>query len=125
MRGLIQELIQGLNFAETEKLKREGCTNVCFFNGEIHQNNLTSEHRWHFKKGLKRFSKIDCGTSGAFMVENETGEIYNIKAYGVPDKNKKIKADLGKIQDYFFSDLGLIDIKKVCFLHSKRWNYLR
>ena len=31
----------------------------------------------------KKYTKVDIGTSGRFMVVNETGEIYGIKAYGV------------------------------------------
>ena len=53
-------------------------------------------------------------TSGAFLVEKTTGEIYNIKAYGVPDHNKKAKANLGNITT--------VD---PAVLHSKRYNYLR
>ena len=61
-----------------------------------------------------RFSKINCGTSGAFMLENSTGELFNIKGYGIADKNKKIKADIGNINSV---------VVKV--LHTKRYNYLR
>lgn len=62
----------------------------------------------------KKFIHINCGTSGAFMVEKETGELYNIQGYGRPDRNKKKKADLGNIKD--------VDPK---WLHTKRHNYLR
>ena len=31
----------------------------------------------------KKYTKVDIGTSGRFMVENESGKIYGIKAYGV------------------------------------------
>jgi hypothetical protein len=31
----------------------------------------------------KKFTKVDVGTSGKFMVENETGNIFGIKGYGV------------------------------------------
>lgn len=31
----------------------------------------------------KKFTKVDVGSSGKFMVENETGNIFGIKAYGV------------------------------------------
>jgi len=34
------------------------------------------------KPGVK-YTKVDVGTSGRFMVVNATGEIYGIKAYGV------------------------------------------
>lgn len=31
----------------------------------------------------KKYTKVDVGTSGRYMVENDTGEIYGIKGYGV------------------------------------------
>jgi len=31
----------------------------------------------------KKFTKVDVGSSGKFMVENETGNIFGIKGYGV------------------------------------------
>ena len=31
----------------------------------------------------KKYIKVDVGTSGKYMVVNETGEIFGIKAYGV------------------------------------------
>lgn len=34
-------------------------------------------------KSGKKFTKVDVGTSGKFMVENETGNIFGIKGYGV------------------------------------------
>ena len=36
----------------------------------------------------KKYTKVDVGQSGKFMVVNETGEIFGIKAYGVINKNK-------------------------------------
>ena len=65
-----------------------------------------------------KYAAIDFGVehnrSGAFLVEIATGELYNIKGYGVPDKNKKKKADIGNIYT--------VD---PAWLHSRRWNYLR
>ena len=34
----------------------------------------------------RKYTKIDVGYSGKYMVVNETGEIYGIKAYGVIHK---------------------------------------
>ena len=34
----------------------------------------------------KKYTKVDVGRSGKYMVVNETGEIYGIKAYGVIHK---------------------------------------
>lgn len=35
----------------------------------------------------KKYTKVDVGDSGKFMVVNETGEIFGIKAYGVINKH--------------------------------------
>ena len=37
-------------------------------------------------KDGRKYTKIDVGTSGRFMVVNATGEIFGIKAYGVIHK---------------------------------------
>ena len=106
----IKEVVKDLNIFEADRLKADGYTNECFFNQD---GNLTDSYKWTAKEKKKYFN-LDCGNSGVFMVDRITGEIYNIKAYGQIDKNKKIKADVGNI--------------KTCnteILHSKRWNYLR
>jgi hypothetical protein len=41
----------------------------------------------HFHIGAK-YIRLDVGGSGAFMLDSETGLIYGIKGYGVPDKRK-------------------------------------
>ena len=61
-----------------------------------------------------KFTALDIGGSGAFLLENATGELYNIKGYGVPDRNKKLKADIG--------NLATVD---PAYLHAHRFNYLR
>ncbi len=66
------------------------------------------------KKVAKKFIYIDVGGSGAWLVERGTGEIFNIKGYGVPDYNKKVKADIGNIKT--------VDPE---VMYNKRWNYLR
>lgn len=77
-------------------------------------NHFTAErHGWSLSERRKYYA-LDCGSSGAFLVERDTGEIFNIKGYGQPDKNKKLKANLGNILD--------------CppeTLYTKRYNYLR
>lgn len=70
--------------------------------------------KWKVGKVGRKFCYLDCGGSGAFLVEVATGELFNIKGYGTPDYNKKRKADLG--------NLATADPATV---HSKRWNYLR
>jgi hypothetical protein len=95
----IERVLKGLNETEARKHKQAGFTHAPDF--------------WHAIERSK-YIALNCGTSGAFMVERATGEIYNIKAYGQIDKNKKAKADLGNI--------GNVD---PAFLQSKRFNYLR
>lgn len=78
--------------------------------------NLLEPHRdrWTWNYPGNRWIRLDCGTSGAFLVEASTGELYNIKGYGVPDHNKKTKANLGNILT-----------ANLATLHGRRWNYLR
>jgi hypothetical protein len=58
------------------------------------------------------------------MVLKENGEIYNIKGYGTPDQNKKIKANLGNINDYINPD-GTFNPIKINWLFDRQYNYLR
>ena len=71
------------------------------------------------RKG-KKFLYVDFaqpgtnGGSGAWLVEIATGEIYNIKAYGVPDYNKKAKSNIGNV--------ATVDPARMLRM---RFNYLR
>jgi len=96
----IEALAVELNKLEAEDFARRGFTHP--------------HDRWHLKKVGKKFAYLDCGGSGAFLVESATGELYNIKGYGVPDYNKKKKADIGNI--------ATVNPRE---LHARRWNYLR
>ena len=43
----------------------------------------------HYRKNAKtrrKYVACDHGTSGAFLVDRNTGEVYSIKAYGVPNR---------------------------------------
>lgn len=102
IRDHIQRVLEGLNAAQ-QKYLAENYTNLAGRPG----------YEWHAKERSK-FVALDVGSSGAFLVEKDTGELFNIKAYGVPDRNKKIKADIGNVRTV---DPG--------WLFSKRWNYLR
>ena len=43
-----------------------------------------NEHTWPVTvKSGKKYTKVDIGRSGKYMVVNDTGEIFGIKAYGV------------------------------------------
>ena len=97
----LREVVAGLNQAETVRREKYG------------YGYSESVHKWHLRPGRKYY-KINVGTSGAFLVEKETGELFNIKAYGVADRNKKRKADIGNI--------FTVDPTE---LHSRRYNYLR
>ena len=57
-------------------------------------------------KERRKYLCLDDGTSGAFMVDRQTGEVFNIKGYGVPNKKKMI----GYIQNLTGLDL-----------YSRRW----
>lgn len=78
---------------------------------DTHGYTLTD--KWHWTERTK-YIAIDCGSSGAFLVEKSTGELFNIKGYGTPDLNKKRKANIGNI--------FTVDPSR---LHGLRHNYLR
>ena len=42
----------------------------------------TQETTVHVRPG-KKYIKVDVGSSGKYMIETDTGDIYGIKAYGV------------------------------------------
>ncbi len=96
----VDDLIEQLNAIEARKHLEKGFTSF-------------PADKWNARTA-KKFVHINCGGSGAFLLEIATGELYNIKAYGVADLNKKVKADIGNIET--------VDAE---VLHSKRWNHLR
>ena len=118
MINKLNEVVKGLNILEAERLKKQGYNNDCFFNSD---GTTTKEYSYYIKEGKKYF-KLNCGYSGVFMVDLE-GEIYNIKGYGVADKKKKIKSNLGNINNYFVD--GVINIGRLRILSSSRYNYTR
>lgn len=50
----------------------------------------------------RKFTKIDVGTSGKYMVDNATGEIFGIRAYGVVHRGHRF-GTLDTIQDWDWS----------------------
>ncbi len=68
---------------------------------------------WQVKERTK-FYALDCGGSGAFMVDKETGEIYNITGIGRPDYRKKMTRNIGNVLTV-----------EAAYLHARRWNYVR
>lgn len=93
LRDQIQLVVDGLNEAEKARLTAEGYTSAAFFTAD---GELTESYKWNTKEKMK-YINIDHGTSGTFLVDKATGELFNIKGYGVADKNKKLKADIGNI----------------------------
>lgn len=104
----LTRVVTGLNHAHTNEMQSRGNTWAFDQAGVL----LRSEQVRAVAK--RKWVNIDIGSSGAFMVERTTGEIYNIKAYGVPDHNKKQKANLGNIAT-----------ANPETLYAKRYNYLR
>lgn len=96
----IERVVDGLNVAEKTQHEARGFTKH-------------PPEQWRAIE-KKKYIYIDCGGSGAFLCDKGTGQLFNIKGYGVADKNKKIKADIGNI--------ATVD---PAWLHSKRWNHLR
>ena len=116
LHDAITRVLAGLNEAEQRKHDANG-----YRPGRHHRKtsapgtgwNTFKRDEWH-AKGRDKFIALDCGGSGAFLIEKRTGELYNIQGYGRPDRNKKKKADIGNI---FTVDPA--------WLWTKRYNYLR
>ena len=55
----------------------------------------------------KKYTKVDVGDSGKYMVVNATGEIFGIKAYGVIHKGHRY-GTLETINDWYWGDYTAI-----------------
>ena len=60
--------------------------------GQLMRNGLDCDANWkqaetHIHKGRK-WTRVDVGTSGRYMINQQTGQIHSIKAYGVPHLGK-------------------------------------
>jgi hypothetical protein len=51
----------------------------------------------------KKYTRIDIGSSGRYMIDNNTGEIFGIKAYGVIHRGHYF-GTLDTINDYFWGN---------------------
>ena len=53
---------------------------------ETHFENLDYDSVYYAKtaKERRKYIALDAGSSGAFLVDKQTGDIFTIKAYGVP-----------------------------------------
>ena len=78
--------------------------------GLIHQGYNPENHNFKvFVKPGTKYTKIDVGRSGKYMVVNSTGEIYGIKAYGVIHKGHKF-GTLNTVHEYNWSGYRAIKI---------------
>lgn len=66
------------------------------------QDCLKRETSVQIKPGLK-YIKVDVGSSGKYMVEAATGDIYGIKAYGVIHRGHYY-GNLDTINEYYWGD---------------------
>ena len=55
----------------------------------------------------KKYTKIDVGSSGKYMVVNETGEIFGVKAYGVIHKGHRY-GTLDTMNEFYWGDYTAI-----------------
>lgn len=104
----IEFIVSKLNEHQAEKFKEDGYTNFAFFKED---GSLTPEYTIKYLV-KKKWIYINFGSSGAFMVNKEDGNIYNIDGYGVPNL-AKLRGNVLNLN---------IDTKK---LFSERWVYLR
>lgn len=54
----------------------------------------------------RKYTKVDVGRSGKFMIVNATGEIFGIKAYGVIHKGH-FYGTLETVDDYYWGNYGV------------------
>lgn len=57
----------------------------------------------------KKYTRIDIGSGGRYMVVNDTGEIYGIKAYCIIHRGHYY-GTLDTINDYFWGDYTAIKL---------------
>lgn len=59
----------------------------------------------------KKYTKVDVGTSGMFMIDNSTEIIYGIKAYGVVHKGK-VYGTLSTIDNFYWGEFRPVKLSK-------------
>lgn len=55
----------------------------------------------------KKFARVDVGSSGRYMVDLETGEIYGIKAYGVVHRGHRF-GDLDTLDQWHWGNFRAV-----------------
>jgi hypothetical protein len=80
----IQQLLNEWHEAHRAQFVSDGLTNLLA--------SFDQQEKKHAHSGQK-YTRLDVGGSGAWMLEIQTGIVYGIKGYGTPDK-KKIAGDI-------------------------------
>ena len=57
----------------------------------------------HTIKPGRKYTKVDVGHSGKYMIVNDTGEIFGIKAYGVIHRGKRY-GTLETVQEWYWGE---------------------
>lgn len=63
-----------------------------------------SPHMWEEVTRVRpgpKYTKVDVGTSGKYMIENSTGDIWGIKGYGVVHRGHHY-GTLATVNDYYW-----------------------
>ena len=55
----------------------------------------------------KKYTKVDVGNSGKYMIDNATNEIFGIKAYGVIHRGHQF-GTLDTVNDWYWGGYGAI-----------------
>ena len=77
-------------------------------------NSITSKTCPCYAKPGRKYTKIDIGGSGRYMVDNETGDIFGIKAYGVVHLGYHF-GNLDTIFDWYWGGYRAHKISKTLF----------
>lgn len=91
-----------------DKLQKQQIDNLHRINCACEANIKNAEC---FLKPGKKYTKLDIGTCGKYMIDNDTQIIYGIKAYGQVNK-KKTFGTLDTLDQYYWGDYHAIKIKQ-------------
>jgi len=95
MKDKLEKFAETINKQKTEIMIRKGFT-----------YDFSNDVKVHIRPGRK-YTKIDVGSSGTFMVDNKEGIIFGIKGYGVVHKGKSY-GTLDTTDDYFWGEYAPI-----------------
>ncbi len=60
----------------------------------------------------KKYTKVDVGRSGKYMIVNDTGEIFGIKGYGVIHRGHRY-GTLDTVTDYYWGEYVAVKTRRV------------